>query len=131
MTATEMRSLGSEIRFNCIRDSRQIKLAEVLQNSQPIAGLTVQPVNIFIEYLSRIHSELKLNGKKKRFVFPLLSSSSGGLVILRSSLMADWIRELISCGSKVIHRKKELGLVQGNSLSDFPVHLRSVVTCSD
>lgn len=32
VAVTEMRSLGSEIRFNCIRNSCQIKLAEVLQN---------------------------------------------------------------------------------------------------
>lgn len=59
VAVTEMRSLGSEIRSNCIRNSCQIKLAEVLQNSQTIAGLTIQLVNAFITYLSQIDSGLK------------------------------------------------------------------------
>lgn len=92
----------------------------------------MQSVNIFITYLSQTDSGLKL--KKKKFLFPLLGSSSGGFVIFGSSLVFDWICELTSCVSKVINREMDLGLAQGISLSDFPAspaHLRSGVTCGD
>lgn len=72
--------------------------------------------------------------KKKRFLFPLLGSSSGGFVLFGSSPVFYGFYELISCVSKVINRKMELGSAQGNSVSGFPaspLHNRSGVTCGD
>lgn len=82
----EMRSLGSEIRFNCIRNSCRIKPAEVLQNYT----LYIHLLNIFITYPSQIDSGLKLK-KKKKFIFPLLCYSSGSFVIFSSSSLIGFV----------------------------------------
>lgn len=118
VTVTETRSLGGEITFNCIRNSCQIKLAEVLQNYTYICLI----------YLLHIPPKLilGLNEKKKKFIFPLLCYSSRSFVIFGSSSLFDWICEPPSCVNKVINREVELDLAQGNSVADFPApaHLR-------